>query len=218
MTRIRLAEKRLRWGLTIWGWLTLFLFMVMAGFIFLKTIVPFLSVEKTIDSDVMIVEGYVAEYSYEHIISTFNKKNYRLLITSGTSYEQGFIISGFKTSADLIGQTLIFMGFDSTKLAIVPLSPEIQRDRTYNAALVVKKYLLEKHPEVKKVNVISQSVHARRSLRLFRQAMGDEIEVGNIVIPSDFFDKDDWYKTSRGFRTVTNEAIAYFYVLFFFHP
>lgn len=218
MAKIRLADKRVRCGLTLWGWLLLLIIFVLAGFILIKTIVPFLSVEQNIDSEVMIVEGYVAEYSYEHIINTFKEKNYRLLIASGTSYEQGFIISGFKTSADLIGQTLLFMGFDSTKLAIVPLSPEIQRDRTYNAALVVKKFLLENHPEVKKVNVISQSVHARRSLRLFRQAMGDEIEVGNIVIPADYFNKDDWYKTSRGFRAVTNEAIAYFYVLFFFHP
>lgn len=218
MARIRLADKRIRWGLTLWGWMTLLVIMVLTGFVFVKTIVPFLSVEETIDSDVMIVEGYVAEYSYEHIISTFKEKNYRLLIASGTSYEQGFIISGFKTSADLIGQTLLLMGFDSTKLAIVPLSPKIQRDRTYNAALVVKKYLQENHPEIKKVNIISQSVHARRSLRLFRQAMGDEIEVGNVVIPSDFFNEDDWYKSSRGFRAVTNEAIAYFYVLFFFHP
>lgn len=218
MAKIRLADKRVRWGLTVWGWLSLVILFTAGVVIFLKTIVPFLSIERTIDADVMIVEGYVPEYSYKKIMNIFDEKNYKLLIASGTSYEQGFIISGYATAADLIGQTLLFMGFDSTRLAIVPLSPEIQRDRTYNAALVVKKYLLENHPEVKMVNVISQSVHARRSLRLFRQAMGDEIEVGNIVIPADFFNADDWYKSSRGFRAVTNEAIAYFYVLFFFHP
>ena len=218
MAKIRLADKRVRWGLTSWGWLTLLLLVTASVIIFLKTIVPFLCIERTIDADVMIVEGYVPEYSYKKIMNIFDENNYTLLVASGTSYEQGFIISGYNTAADLIGATLLSMGFDSTRLAIVPLSPEIQIDRTYNSALVVKKYLLENHPEVKRVNVISQSVHARRSLRLYRQAMGDEIEVGNIVVPADYFDAGNWYKNSRGFRAVTNEAVAYFYVLFFFHP
>lgn len=217
MQRIKLIAKRERYGLTGWGLLVVLTTIILAALFFLRGIVPFLSAEKTIGSKVLIVEGYVPDKSLKNIIRIFEEGNYALLITTGPAYDQGFFATGIQSAAHLIGKSLLTLGFDSTKLAIVPVPGEIFRDRTYNSALVTRQYLEKHYPDIRSVNLVSQSVHARRSRYLYRLAFEPEFEVGNIVMPTEGISPGDWYKSSRGFRTVINEAIAYLYVILFFH-
>ncbi|MFP4471474.1 MAG: hypothetical protein ACLFPE_12355 [Bacteroidales bacterium] len=218
MRNIRLIRKKERYGLTGWGWLTVLVFFLLAGWIIIKGIVPFLSKSDPVEARVMVVEGYIPDKSLHEIIRIFRENNYELLISTGPTYDQGFFATGIRSAAHLIGYSLLRLGFDSTKLAIVPVPGEIFRDRTYNSALVSRAYLEKNRPDIRRINLVSQSVHARRSCNLYRMAFPPEIEVGNIVIPTDGIRSGNWYRSSRGFRTVVNEAIAYLYVILFFHP
>jgi len=213
-----IISKRERWGLT-WPGRILTLVILMSGvFILSRTAVPFLSHQNTIQSKVLIIEGYIEDYAYPEIIRKIETIDPETIITTGTSFNQGFYISGIPSAAYLIAYSLFALGVDSSLIHIVPVQPDVLVNRTYNSALASKRYLLKNFPEVKSVNVISTSVHARRSLYLFRKAFEPHIEVGNVVIDSKVFDKNDWYRTSRGFRTVTSELIAWFYNRFFFRP
>jgi len=218
LSRFKIVNKRERWGLTGWGCLLLFVLIAIGGWIFVSNIVPFLSKEKTIDARVMVLEGYIPDFALPGIIKIFNEKNYEFLIATGTTYDQGFYLSGVASSADLIGNSLKNLGFDTTRMAIVPAPANVLRDRTYHTGIAVKTYLEKYHPEVKKINLISLGVHARRSHYLYKLAFGDQTEVGNIVIPERIYDKSSWYKTSLGFRNVINEVVGYFYVRCFFIP
>jgi uncharacterized SAM-binding protein YcdF (DUF218 family) len=213
-----IISKRERWGLTWAGRILLLAILILSVFILGKTAVPFLSHQDTILSKVLIIEGYVEDYAYPEIIRKIEAMDPEIIITTGTSFNQGFYISGIPSSAYLIAHSLFVLGVDSNLIHIVPVQPDVLVNRTYNSALVSKKYLMANFPEVKSVNVISTSVHSRRSLYLFRKAFEPHIEVGNIVIDSMVFDKNDWHKTSRGFRTVTSELIAWFYNRLFFRP
>jgi hypothetical protein len=166
----------------------------------------------------MVVEGYVPDYAYPVIIETFHREKYDLIITTGTTYDQGFYISGIETAAELIALSLIELGFDSTKIRMVPVPPGTHVNRTYNSAVVTFRYLQQFHPETKAINIVSLGVHARRSIYLFKEVYEPTIEVGNIVIPHVAVNRLDWFKTSRGFRSVIDETIAYFYVRLFFWP
>jgi hypothetical protein len=73
-------------------------------------------------------------------------------------------------------------------------------------------------PDTKTANIVSTGVHSRRSKYLFDLVFEPEIELGNIVIDQPSVPKRGWYKSSRGFKTVLNETISYFYVKFFFWP
>jgi len=216
--RLRIVSKRERWGLTGWGWLLILLFFIILGWLSVKNIVPFLSHQNTIEARVMVLEGYIPDYAYDQVLKIFHEKNYELLIATGTVYDQGFYISGLTSNAELVGKSLLALGFDSTKLAIVPASSDIYRDRTYHTGMAVKTYLQKYHPEVKSFNMISMGSHARRSLYLYNLIFDENIKVGNIVIPEMNFDTKHWYKSSYGFRTIINESLGYFYVLWFFAP
>ncbi len=218
MKRVKLLNKRKRNGLSIYGWLLVVALMVALGIIGVRNAVSFLSAENTLAAKVMVVEGYIPDYAYREILDRFHKENYSLIVATGTTYDQGFYITNIKSSAELIGNSLLYLGFDSTKLAVVAVSEDVQVDRTYHSALVTRNYLRAHHPEIVKINVVSLGPHARRSLYLFEMAYEPEIEVGNIVIPQIGVDEKDWYKTSRGFRTVLDEGIAWLYVKLAFWP
>ncbi len=218
MKQIQLANKRERWGLTVYGKALVFLVVVLLVIGFVGNIVPFLSAEKTIDAKILIIEGYVPDYAYPGIIELFQQKNYELIVTSGTSFDQGHYIAGVKTAADLIRNSLINLGFDSSKVIAVPVPPEIYKDRTWHSALYSFNYIKANYPETKKANIVSTGVHSRRSKYLFDMVFEPEIELGNIVIDQPSVPKRGWYKSSRGFKTVLNESISYLYVKLFFWP
>jgi hypothetical protein len=218
MKPIKLANKRERWGLTGWGWLAVLLLLTVWIWVTARNIVPFLSKEETIAARVMVLEGYVPDYAFPEIIRIFTEDNYEFLIATGTSYDQGFYISGVRSSAELIGKSLKNIGFDTTKMAVVPASSDVYRDRTFYTGQAVKTYLQKYRPEVKSINLVSVGVHARRSHYLYKLAIGSELKVGNIVIPDKNFNKKNWYKSSLGFRTVLNETIGYLYIHWIFAP
>ncbi len=218
MRRIGFIKKKNCYRLTLWGWAIIILVVMAMAFAFVRGIVPFLSSQHPAEARVMVVEGYLPDRSFEKVMGLFEEGNYDLLITTGPQFEQGFYATGILSSAGLVGKSLLAMGFDSTRLAIVPLPGYIYRDRTYHSAVFCKAYLQQHHPDVRHINLVSQSVHARRSRYLYRKAFGPQYEVGNIVIPTESINPTDWYKSSRGFRTVIDETIAYLYVILFFGP
>jgi uncharacterized SAM-binding protein YcdF (DUF218 family) len=166
-----IISKRERWGLTWAGRILLLAILILSVFILGKTAVPFLSHQDTILSKVLIIEGYVEDYAYPEIIRKIEAMDPEIIITTGTSFNQGFYISGIPSSAYLIAHSLFVLGVDSNLIHIVPVQPDVLVNRTYNSALVSKKYLMANFPEVKSVNVISTSVHSRRSLYLFRKLL-----------------------------------------------
>jgi len=48
--------------------------------------------------------------------------------------------------------------------------------------------------------------------------LGDNFEVGIISVEDINYNKNKWWKSSIGVRTVMSETIAYFYVKLFFYP
>lgn len=218
MRKIQLAKKRERWGLTLIGKALVLLVFALLLIVFVRNIVPFLSVENTIDAKIMVVEGYVPDYAYPGIIDIFHEKGYKLIVTAGTSFDQGHYIAGVKTAAGLIRNSLINLGLDSSRVVAVPVPPEVFKDRTWHSALYSYHYIRKHYPEAKRVNIVSTGVHSRRSKVLFDMVYEPEIELGNIVVHQPSVPERGWYKSSRGFKTVVNETISYFYVKFFFWP
>lgn len=218
MKKIKLVSKRNRWGLTWSGRIAIAVFLLILLAIYVRRIVPFLSAQESVEAKIMVVEGYVPDHAFTTIIDEFKQNNYEFIITSGTTYDQGFFISGVENAAQLIRNSLLELGFDSTKVIAVPVPSGVFKDRTYNSAVYTYKYIRKHLPEIKAINIVSQGPHARRSKYLFKLVYEPEIRVGNIVINPVGINRYNWYKSSRGFKGVIGETISYFYVLFFFWP
>jgi uncharacterized SAM-binding protein YcdF (DUF218 family) len=214
--KLTVRKQCTRW--TIWSWMIFIITVFLIFYTFVMNVVPFLSREYPQPAKIMVLEGYVPDHAYKTIISIFYRDNYDLIITTGTSYDQGFYISGIETAAELIALSLRKLGFDTTKVRMVPVPPDTHVNRTYNSALVTFDYIQKHHPGTNSINIVSQSIHARRSIYLFKKVYEPHIKVGNIVIPDNYISRNNWFRTSRGFRGVINETIAYMFVKLFFWP
>lgn len=210
-------SRRMRWGLTLWGWMFILLVLFLCIYCLLTRVYPILAPNRPVNADMLVLEGSVPDYVLDSAIAEFRNGNYRLLITTGTPLEWGHLLVQFGNTAAIAASSLERMGFDTACLAVVA-TKEIQNDRTYNSALELAFYLKKHYPGVREINLMSYGPHGRRSQMMFQAALGDSVRVGIISVRSFYYGATDWWRSSKGFREVMNEFLGYIYARFFFVP
>ena len=213
-----LLTRKERWHLSWSGWLALLIAIAVMGVVYVFNIYSFLAVNQPMQTDALVVEGWLDHYEIRVAVAEFHKGNYRAVYsTGGPVAGSGGYINDFNTYASVSGESLIAQGIPREVVQIVP-SHEGKRDRTYSSALVLKKWWDEHGIHPAAVNVITEDTHARRSLLLFQKALGPETKVGIIPIPNPDYDSTRWWRYSEGVREMLGETIAYVYARVFFHP
>ena len=182
---------------------------------FLKFIPDFLSINKPAGGEILVLDGQMPDFSVQEAIRIFGNGHYKYIVTTGGQIQTGYYISEYKSMAEFTAASFLKLGFDKEKLVIIP-GGEIKRDRTYNSAMLLKKWLKDNGEKLSKIDVIAVGSHARRSRLLFRKAFADELKVGIISVTDPAYNPHKWWTSSVGARTVMSETIAYFYVLIFF--
>ena len=104
-----------------------------------------------------------------------------------------------------------------TAVQAIP-TPYVRKDRTYASAESLQIWMREHGGIPKVINLITVGVHARRSRFLYQQVFGDNAHIGIIAVEDRNYDPTHWWQSSQGFRSVTDEMIAYSYARFFFYP
>jgi hypothetical protein len=215
------------WGLVrrkeLWlpswrGWLVAFAALVGLGWVALANSYSFLAVNRPVPTDVLVVEGWLDDWAFRAAAEDFRRGNYRIVfVTGGPVPGNGGYVNDFQTFASVGAERLIAFGVPRHIVQIVPARDAV-RDRTYASAVVLKRWFHEHHFEVRALNIMTQTTHARRTRLLFQKALGPEIEIGVIPLFSPDFKPHDWWRYSEGARDVISEAIAYAYALLFFSP
>ena len=108
-------------------------------------------------------------------------------------------------------------GVDEGRIVKVSVD-SVRKDRTFASAVALRKWLLASGVPGKAVNVYTLGVHARRSLQLFREALGPGFTVGIISCEDPYYDPNRWWQSSEGFKTVICETLSYIYTQLFFSP
>lgn len=218
MSKIRfyLFRKVHCWRPTLIGWITILVVLFILFRILLSGIYSYLAVNKPIKSGTMVVEGFVPTYVIQEVVKYYNENNYSRLIVTGipiTSYE---FISKYRSTAEATILALKYFGItDTIYLADIPTNVYV--DRTYHTAIAAKE-LFDYNNWPKDFNIYSVGVHARRSRMMFEKAFGSDYNIG-IIAPRDrTFLPDSWWRSSKGFRNISNEFIATAFVTLFFHP
>lgn len=202
-----------RWGLTIWGWLGVFIVWAFLFWLLLFRLESFLSYSQPVDAKVLVVEGWIADEGIMGAIDEFERKPYELMVTAGSPFGRGEYLSEYKDFANLSKATMVTLGFDPDKIQPIP-TPEVIRDRTITSAQAVKDWLKQSELDPQAINVYTLDVHGRRTWLLYRQVFEPEITVGIISHPALDYDPDAWWASSQGFRKVVAEGIAYIYAKF----
>ena len=218
--RFQLINRRDRLGLTLQGWLFgLALVSVMTWGIF-SHIHGFFALNQPLNNaDLLVVEGWVSDGNAQDAIQEFKAHPYKAIVTTGTQLPRGYYLSEYKSFAELSRASLIRMGIPTDQIIAIPAAG-VPRDRSYTSAVALSQWLVSQKQSSQKgvyrsANLFSESVHARRSWMLFKRALGPQLELGVISVPSKDYDADRWWTQSEGFKRVLFETIGWVYVQVF---
>jgi uncharacterized SAM-binding protein YcdF (DUF218 family) len=189
--------------------------LVLVVTVFLN-IYPFLAITQRVDADVLVVEGWVHPYTADVGVEEFKSHSYdRVLTTGGPVVGKGGYINDYQTSASVGADLLKKAGIPAELVQMVP-SHVIGRDRTYSSAVALRDWLREQNLQVRAINILTEGAHARRTRLLFKRALGPNVAVGVIAVPSPDFDAKRWWDYSEGVEDVVDQGIGYLYAISFF--
>ena len=214
----RLFERKERWGLSWLGWVAVVAAVLVIFCSFWFRIYPLLAVTHRVDTNVLVVEGWVHEYAIRAAVEEFRSGSYQRVFTTGGPVEgSGGYINDYNTSASVGADLLKKYGLGNGSLQMVP-SRVMDRDRTYGSAIALRNWFREHNVRVRGINVLTENVHARRSRLLFEEALGRDVKVGIIAVPNPDYNPSRWWCYSQGVKDVFSEGIAYLYAKFLFYP
>jgi hypothetical protein len=99
------------------------------------TIFRFLAVTARVDSDTLVVEGWIHEFAIHAAVDEFHSGGYQHLFTTGGPVGgKGGYVNDYQTAASVGAELLKKFGVPRESIEMVP-SREIGRDRTYNPRL-----------------------------------------------------------------------------------
>jgi uncharacterized SAM-binding protein YcdF (DUF218 family) len=213
-----LLTRKERWGLSWGGRLVLVLLGFSTAVFLLLNAQSFLAETHRVNTDILVVEGWVHQYAMRGAVQEFKTGSYqRVFTTGGPVVGNGGYVNDYQTSASVGADLLKKFGVPSEAVQMVP-SHIIGRDRTYSSALALREWFRERNMPVQSLNVVTENAHARRTRLLFEKALGKNVAVGIIAVPNPDYDKGRWWWYSEGVRDVGSEALAYLYARLFFHP
>jgi len=187
-----------------------------AAYLSVKNIYSFLAPQKPVVSKVLVIEGWLSDYALQECLDLFNKDSYDLMLITGGPLNTGYVLMNYKSTAQVAKETLLRLGAPPEK--VIAISRKlVWSDRTFQSALVLKKYLMKEMPLCKSFNLVSLGAHSRRSWLLFNRAMPN-YKIGIITLKEKLYDTNYWWRTSKGLRSIITEFLGYFYVLLFFFP
>ena len=208
-----LISRQPRWGLTIRGWLGILLAIALLFWFTLFRLESFFAHSAPVKAEILLVEGWISDDALKGAIAEFNNHPYELLITAGSDFGRGEYLSEYKDFAHLSAASLITFGFNPQQIQPIRI-PLIERDRTLNSALEVKRWLQENKFDVSGINIYSENVHARRSWLIYQKVFKPEVKIGVIAHPAITYNPQRWWASTDGFKRVIGECIAYIYTVF----
>jgi len=197
------------------GWLLVLLILGIATTFAVRNAYYFLAVTDPVPGGILVVEGWGPDFFMRDAIEEFHRNHYQQLFVTGGPIGKSAMFAEYKTFAELAAATLEKMGFDHDLLHAIP-AEEARRDRTFTSAVAVKDWLQAHGMGMTKITVMSLGPHSRRSRLLYEKAFGNNIKVGVVAVEDGEIDPQHWWTTSQGFRSVTDEMVAYFYARFLF--
>jgi uncharacterized SAM-binding protein YcdF (DUF218 family) len=210
--------RKERWGLSWRGWLLVISTGVAVAYLAFLNVYPFLATTQRVDTNVLVVEGWVHKYAIRAAVEEFKAGSYqRVFTTGGPVVGNGGYINDYNTAASVGAELLQNFGLPSESLQMVP-SRVMDRERTYGSAIALRNWFRDHNMSVPSFNVLTQDFHARRTRLLYQKAFGKETRIGIIAVPNPDYDPTRWWRYSEGVEEVITEGVGYFYAKFFFVP
>jgi uncharacterized SAM-binding protein YcdF (DUF218 family) len=205
------------WTFSLRGKLLIVLVVLAVGLAVIRGLYPFLAVTQRTSGEILVVEGWINAHTIEQAAHEYKAAHYRDVLVVKDAYAIGNKWESGRHMAEYIADELVRLGIPKDRVHLV-FCDVLKKDRTYHAALAVRKWIQAQGIMVKAIDVVTLGPHARRSRLLFQKAFGTELKVGVIAMDERGYDPIHWWRSSEGVREVPFEGVAYLYVKLFFHP
>lgn len=211
-------DRKERWSLSWFGRVVVTSAFLLVGVLIFESVYPFLAITHRVNSNILVVEGWVHEYAIQAAVKEFQSNHYqRVFATGGPVGGSGRYINDFYTSASVGADLLKKCGLPNERLQMVP-SRVMDRDRTYGSAVALRNWFRDHNMAVLSIDVVTEDVHARRTRLLFQKALGKDVQVGIIAVANVDYPANRWWHYSQGLKDVFSECAAYLYARLLFFP
>lgn len=92
------------------------------------------------------------------------------------------IVNDYNSHSEMIRNKLITNGVDPSKIFAVT-GKRTRINRTLNGALAFNKWLKQAEPNIVGINIITMSIHSRRTLLTYRKVLDNHVDIGVIPLP-----------------------------------
>lgn len=206
----RFFRRRAIWWPTWRIWLPALALVLAAGALAARNLHGWLAVTEPVpDAKYVAVEGWAPDYVLQQAVFLAEDTEAQRVFCTGMPLERGSFIFNYGTYARYGAETMAKMGLDPGLICPVP-APKAPRERTRVMAEALRDVLVnEPVPATgKRVNVVTQGAHARRSRAIFQDVLGPEWRVGIVSVPPSDYEPEKWYLQSSGQRMVLSELVA----------
>lgn len=210
-------QRREKWVLSWRGRLVALFCLLVFAFCFIRWVHPFLAITDRVDTEYLVVEGWVPNYALEESLTEFKNGHYKMLFTVGTDPLTGVNIEPGDSTAFEAQKRLKWLGMDPDLMKAVPAHVKY-RNRTFQSAVALREWVDENHVPMTSFNLVTLGEHARRSRLLFEEAFDGKAKVGIISVQNREYNPKRWWKYSEGVKQVIEEGVGYVYARFLFHP
>lgn len=184
-----------------------------AVFVFVLKIDDFLAISVPVDGDILVVEGWIWKSSaMKEAMEESKRGHYKWLVTVGGPVWDDARAPDQKSSAELAARRLRELGVDENLIVVLPV-PNMTSHRTYASALMVRNWLTRSKTETTGLNVFTIGAHARKSLVLFKRALGPGIHVGVIAGTEDTYNPSRWWLSAKGIYVIIRKTLGYLYAV-----
>lgn len=199
------------------GWLVLLMVLGVAGTFAVRGIYGFLAVDEPVSGGILVVEGWSPDYVILGAAEEYRRDGHKMICVTGGPIESGNALREYHTYAECGRAILLKVGVGEDTMHAVP-AVSVDRDRTFASAVALKRWIEQSGTLERRVNIMGNGPHSRRTRLLYEKALGPGFQVGIFNVPEKTFDPKGWWKTSQGFRAVMDEVIAYAYARLVFSP
>ena len=210
-----LLRRRERLCLTLRGWILLLVGVVALAVAVIPRAHSFLAVNQPVEGGPLVIEGWLPESAFQAAAAEFTRGQHEKIYVTGIPVDKGRPLLKYETFAELGAATLLQMGLSNEVVQAVP-APTTRQDRNHVSAVALQKWLRTHGPQPTRIEVVTCGAHARRTRLLYEKVMGPGVKVGIIAVETQDYDPRRWWFSSAGFRTVTDEMVAYLYTRFLF--
>jgi hypothetical protein len=200
-----LQKTKIMWKINL-------IFIILLFAMLIIKIHPFLSQNMPIDTDILVVEGWIPKSSLAQAMDEFKNGSYRYLITTGGPINKRTSTTSCNNYAKNAAKILIAYGLDKNLLIVVPAS-YVKMNRTYSYALALKNWIKTSRYNIKDINVYTCSVHARKSYIIYKKVLKPDVNVGVLSANPTDYNPQLWFFSIEGIKWIIRDSVGYLYAL-----